>query len=116
MGELATKEQGLVVVRGTLTPEGTLVLDERPGLPPGRVEVRLSAIEPAAAGEDLMEVLETIHREQRARGFVPRSREEIDADIEAMRREWGEHDAELDRIRAAGRPEDEPSAAPEEPQ
>ncbi len=115
MAETTTKTKA-VVVRGTLTPEGALVLEERPDLPPGPVQVTVEIAQPAAGGEDLMEVLERIHREQRARGFVPRSREEIDADIEAMRREWGEHDAELDRIRAAGRPEDAPSAAPEEPQ
>jgi len=33
-----------VQVQGTLTPEGTLVLDEKPALPPGRVSVRMEPI------------------------------------------------------------------------
>jgi hypothetical protein len=36
-----------VQVQGTLTPEGTLVLDEKPALPPGRVSVRLEPLEPS---------------------------------------------------------------------
>jgi hypothetical protein len=36
-----------IVVEGTLKPDGTLELDEKPSLPPGRVKVTL---QPAQAG------------------------------------------------------------------
>lgn len=34
-----------VQVQGTLTPEGTLILDTKPALPPGRVSVRVEPLE-----------------------------------------------------------------------
>jgi hypothetical protein len=74
----------IVEVQGTLRADGTLVLDEKPDLPPGRVRVTM---QPAEQPPDVIEVLRRIHAEQAARGHVPRSREEIDADIAAMREE-----------------------------
>ena len=40
-----------VVVDGTLRPDGTLVLDERPSLPPGQVWVTMQAVATPAAAE-----------------------------------------------------------------
>jgi hypothetical protein len=78
-----------VVLRGTLKPDGTLELAGPVGLPPGPVEVRVTpAPAERPAGESVWEVLDRIHAEQRARGFVGRTREEIDAEINAMRDEW----------------------------
>jgi hypothetical protein len=73
-----------VELQGTLRADGTLVFDQKPNLPPGRVRV---TVQPVEAPADVMEVLERIRAEQAASGHVPRSREEIDADIAAMRQE-----------------------------
>jgi hypothetical protein len=83
------------VIRGTLHPDGTLELAERPSLPAGQVEV---TIRPAAAerkAESLIEYLQRTRAELEASGAVFRNKEEIDADIEEMR-DW---DSRLDEIR-----------------
>ncbi len=78
-----------VMVEGALAADGSLVLDERPSLPPGRVQVILRAVEPATGtGGGLEEVLRGIWAAQEARGFRGRPWREIIADLDAMRDEW----------------------------
>jgi hypothetical protein len=84
-----------VEVQGTLTADGALVLDQKPNLPPGRVHVSLRPVEGEA---DVIEVLRRIHAEQAASGYVPRSREEIDADFAAMRQEDEECMPAIERL------------------
>jgi hypothetical protein len=79
-----------VELGGTLHPDGTLVLDEQPKLPPGRVRVVLEAAAGPAEGDPFWATLERIWADQKARGHVPRSVEEI----EALRRELRD---EMDR-------------------
>jgi hypothetical protein len=74
----------VVEVEGTLRPDGTLVLDTRVNLPPGRVRV---SVRPTEARADVMEVLGHIRAEQAASDHVPRSREQIDADLAALRQQ-----------------------------
>lgn len=75
-----------IEVQGTLGPDGTLVLDQKPDLPPGRVKV---TVQPESAVEgnfnDVIAVLKRIHAAQALRGHVPRSVEEIDADLADLR-------------------------------
>ena len=89
--------QTMVEVEGTLTPEGTLVLDEKPNLPAGRVKVKVQAvIDPKETA--IWKFFERIWAEQTARGHVARSKEEIDADIEAMRQEDEERMQQIERL------------------
>ena len=75
-----------VVVQGTLRPDGTLELDEKPNLPPGRVQVTLrTAQEPVSSGPGWWDVLMQIKREQAARGFHGSSQEEIEAYVRELR-------------------------------
>ena len=85
---MATAE---VVLRGAVTAEGQLVLDQRLDLPPGRVEVILRPIpEAAAEAHSMFETLRRIWAAQDARGFAGgRSLEEAVADVRALREEWG---------------------------
>ena len=76
----------IVELQGTLQADGTLVLDEKPNLPPGRVRVTMQVL-PDITQTDIWRALEKIWAEQRASGHVPRSKEEIDADIAAARQE-----------------------------
>src|SRR5882724_7061316 len=77
------------VVSGTLRPDGTLELAEALHLPPGQVRVTVEALAPAASSSGgLVEVLDRIRSAQRARGFVGRTKEEIDADLNSLRDEW----------------------------
>jgi hypothetical protein len=85
----------VVQVEGTLRADGTLVLDAKPNLAPGRVRV---TVQPAESREDILEVLRRIRAEQAASGRVPRSREEIDADIAAMRQEDEERLQGIERL------------------
>ena len=73
-----------IEIQGTLREDGTLVLDQQPNLPPGRVKV---LVQPAVEGDrnDVTAVLERIHAAQALRGDVPRSVEEIDAYLAEMR-------------------------------
>ena len=87
----------VVEIQGTLQSDGTLILDEKPVLPPGRVCVRVQPLLDYTQ-TDIWQLLERIHAEQRARGFTPRSKEEIDAEIAASRQEDEERMLEIERI------------------
>jgi hypothetical protein len=88
-----------VVLQGTLKADGTLELDEKPNLPPGRVRITLAPQTPAdQPGESVWSVLERIWAERKALGLPGRTREEIDAEINASRDEWEERMEELERI------------------
>jgi hypothetical protein len=91
-----------VVLRSTLRPDGTLELAEPVGLPPGPVEVTVKPAPAAAPARapagDWWQVLQQIRADREARGFVWRTGEEIDADLNAMRDEWEEHQHALERL------------------
>lgn len=77
-----------VEVEATLEADGRLILNERPALPPGRVRVVLQVIgSVGAADNDVIAVLQCIRTAQTARGRITRTKEEIDAALDAMRGE-----------------------------
>jgi hypothetical protein len=86
-----------VELQGTLRQDGTLVLDDKPNLPPGRVKVIIEPV-PDNKQTEIWQFFERLWAEQRARGHVPRTREEIDAELEAARQEDEERMQELERI------------------
>jgi hypothetical protein len=71
-----------VVIEGTLKPDGTLELDQKSSLLPGRVNV---IVQPAPISppqqRKLADVIDEIQRDQQARGFQSRSAEEIEAGL-----------------------------------
>jgi hypothetical protein len=68
------------IIHGTLKPDGTLELDQKPTLPPGQVMVTVQALTPAmVAPRGLATVIDEIRQGQQARGFVGRSAPEIEA-------------------------------------
>ena len=77
------------IVTGTLTDEHTVKLDEALPLPQGKV--RLS-VEPLTATSKRPhdEVIAEIWARQQARGHQPRTREEIDAYLQAERDSWND--------------------------
>jgi hypothetical protein len=87
-----------IVVPGTVKPDGTLDVTQKVGLPPGPVEVTVRSAKVAASGESVWTVLDRIHAEQQARGYMPRTREEIDAQINEMRDEWEERQQAIERL------------------
>jgi hypothetical protein len=88
----------IVELHGTLRDDGTVLLDTKPDLPPGRVR---GTVQPVDAPPDVIDVLRRLHAEQAASGHVPRSRADIDADIAAMRREDEERLRGIERLHDA---------------
>jgi hypothetical protein len=86
-----------IEIQGTLRDDGTLLLDHKPNLPPGRVKVTVEPM-PDYTQTDIWQFFERLWAEQRARGHVPRTREEIDAELEVARQEDEERMQELERI------------------
>jgi hypothetical protein len=89
------------VVDGTLNADGTLELDRKPSLAPGRVRV---IVQSAAAGKgssrDLIAVMDEIRRDQQARGYHGRTLEEMQAEEAARREEDDEYDQRCQQLGA----------------
>ena len=88
------------VIEGTLKPDGTLELDEKPSLSPGRVTIIL---QPSQANlprrRGLAEVIDEIRQGQQARGFPGRSAKEI---VEGLREGEDEYEKRMQALRSAG--------------
>jgi hypothetical protein len=96
-----------IVVAGTLNPDGTLVLDQKPSLSPGRVTVVLQTVQPSpSAQRSLAGVIDEIQLGQQARGFSGRTADEIDA---ALREGEEEYEQKVQGLRSQT-----PSAPPTE--
>ncbi len=81
--------QTAYILTGTLNDDQTVTLDE--ALPLKPMKVRLS-VEPLAQTHPRPheEVISEIRARQKARGHVPRTREEIDAELQTERDSWGD--------------------------
>ena len=89
-----------VVLRGAVDEDGYLVLDGKPGLPPGRVEVIVRPVEDAPLeSSGLLDVLEPIWAELDAGGAKRRTIEEAVADVRALRDEWEVRQEKLEEFR-----------------
>ena len=88
---------GELVIEATLKPDGTLELDRKPNLAPGRVTVVLrqmtEAKPPRPPDDAFFQMMEEIWAGQKARGHVPRTVAEVEAERRHLRQEW---DDELD--------------------
>ena len=93
------------VIEGTIQADGSLVLDQKPNLPTGRVTVVIrresETTRSQAVGEDFFRSMEGIWARQKTRGHVSRPVDEIDADRREMRSQVD------DEIEAAGRLQEE---------
>ena len=65
--------------------------------------------------EDLGALLTRIRAERIATGYVPRNKDEIDADIRQMRDEWEEHQLRIERLQEECRRAREARAATDLP-
>jgi len=90
-----------IVVHGIVESDGTLKLDEPVPLPPGVVEVTIQLLSQTKSPLDpFWAAMEEIWAGQKARGHVPRSKTEIDAEIAVLRNEAEEEMLAADRIHA----------------
>jgi hypothetical protein len=88
----------VVVVEGTVQPDGTLEVSQKVNLPAGRVHVTVQPVAEPVQPDRFWKMMESIWDDQRARGRTPRTREEIDAEIEAMRNESEEEMQAVERL------------------
>jgi hypothetical protein len=93
------------VIEGTIQPDGTLVLDRKPNLPPGRVTVvvRQQSEVPVPRDEPFWQRMQAIWDAQTAAGHVPRSAEEIDAELREMREGWAKRQEAIERLQEEAR-------------
>jgi hypothetical protein len=75
-----------IVVQGTLNPDGTLELDQKPTLSPGRVTVVLRpAQEPAPTQEGWWPYMQRVRTEREAAGYHFMTEAEMEAHIQWLR-------------------------------
>ena len=79
--------QSAYIVTGLVADERTLKLDEALPVNAGKVRLTVEVL-PVEAGPTLSEVLGQIHEGQRARGYVPPTRAQVDAYLQAERDSW----------------------------
>src|ERR1051326_1438787 len=86
------------VIEGTLKPDGTLELDEKPTVSPGRVQVTVKplALQPARKG--LVEVMDEVRQAQRARGDAGRTLQEMQAEEKARQEEDEEYERRCEQL------------------
>ena len=87
-----------MTVEGTLTREGTLVLDDKLAMPAGRVLVTVQPVVHPPPDDPFWQTMGKIWADQKARGHAPRTREEIDTEIECLRNESEEEIKEALRL------------------
>lgn len=77
------------VMDGTLNPDGTLDLDQRPNLSPGRVKVMLrqESMASSATKEDWWECLQRIRADREKVGYPFMNEEQVNAHMACMRQE-----------------------------
>src|SRR5262249_46377686 len=101
---------GDLVIEGTLKPDGTLELDQKPRLSPGRVTVILRPVPELPQGDAFWQRMQALWDAQKAAGLVPRSAEEIEAERRELRDEWEARQQAIERLQdgaRAARPADE---------
>jgi hypothetical protein len=101
--ERMTMSLSEVVVAGTLKPDGTLELDQKPNLAPGRVQVIVQALPELPDGDPFWDMMKSIWGEQKARGHVPRSVEEVEAERHEMREGWARRQQAIERLQEEAR-------------
>jgi coenzyme F420-reducing hydrogenase gamma subunit len=88
----------VVVVEGTVQPDGTLEVSQKVNLPAGRVHVTVQPVTEPVQPDRFWTMMESIWVDQRVRGRTPRTREEIDAEIDALRNESEEEMQAVERL------------------
>jgi hypothetical protein len=79
------KEMGVqFTLQGRVKPDGTLELDEKVPMPEGQVLVTIQPVFQPPPDDPFWQRMEAIWADQRARGHVPRTKEEIDGELRSF--------------------------------
>ena len=89
-----------VVIEGTLQPDGTLQLDHKPNLSPGRITVVLrQESEPQLPNDDpFWQRMQAIWAIPNAAGAASDGGANALAELQKMREEWDEHQQNIERL------------------
>jgi hypothetical protein len=87
-----------VVVEGRVQPDGRLEVSQKVKLPPGPVQVTVRPVAEPVQPDRFWKMMESIWADQRTSGRVPRTQEEIDAEIVALRSEAEEEMQAVERL------------------
>ena len=98
-----------LTVQGTIRPDGQLELDEPLPLAAGRAEVTVRPLQAPPKPDRFWKMMEGIWSDLRAGGRQPRTREQIDADIQALREEAEEEMQAIERLHEACRAAHQPT-------
>lgn len=95
------------IIHGTLQPDGTRELDQKPNLPPGRVTFRLQPLAVLPEGDPFFDLLKGIWAVRAQAGLTAHTAEEVEAQHRQLR-EGSEQE-----ILEAGRLQEESRRLPE---
>jgi hypothetical protein len=90
-----------VIVDGTIKADGSLELDSKLNLPPGRVQLIVQPLPDLPKDDPFWQMMQGIWADRKAAGLTARSSEEVESQRRRLR-----EDAEVD-IEKAGRLQDE---------
>jgi hypothetical protein len=76
-----------VVAQGIVNADGTLELDKKLTLPPGRVQLIVRSLADEPVGDPFWQMMDRIWAGQKSRGQKRRTKEEIDEEINVIRDE-----------------------------
>ena len=100
------------VIEGTLKPDGSLELDRKPDLPPGRVTVRVQSLVALPDGDPFFDLLKGIWAARAEAGLTPRSVEEVEAQRRQVRADSEREVLEAGRLQDESRRSRPPAAPP----
>jgi hypothetical protein len=87
-----------VVVEGTVQPDGTLEVIQKVDLPAGRVHVTVQPVAEPAQPDRFWKMMESLWSAPRVGGRIPRTREQMDAELEGLRNEAEDEMQAVERL------------------
>ena len=90
----------IAVLQGNVTPDGILELEGKLSLPAGPVQVTVVPMWDLPKNDPFWQRMQAIWAGQKARGHVPRSAEEVEAERKIASEEWDERMRRLERLQA----------------
>jgi len=88
--------QSEAVIAGTIQPDGSLVLDTKPNLPPGRVQVIVHSLPQVPENDPFWQRMQAIWAIPRT-GPCDGGEKSLE-EVRLARDEWEEHQRELERL------------------
>lgn len=103
-----------LIVQGIVKSDGSLEIDEKLPLSPGRVQVTVQPL-PDLSQDPFWQRMESIWLGQQARGFAPRSDQEVQCARQALQEDMEEEIQQTIELQRKSRQERQQRVKPEEP-